>query len=135
MLDVLEGAHVTNACVVVTRYFGGTLLGTGGLVRAYSAAVRSGLENCTLIKKINGFCITVTCDYNDYQKLEQAAAKKGWLVHEKEYGQNVSVKILTEDADRIISDITDLTSARAVFSEPVETVFSEVNGKTMIFAV
>ena len=135
MLDVLEGAHVTNACVVVTRYFGGTLLGTGGLVRAYSAAVKAGLENCTLIKKINGFCVSVTIDYNDYQKLEQAASRKGWLVHEKDYGQSVTVKILTEDADMIIADITDLTSARAIISEPVETVFSEVNGKTMIFAV
>ena len=135
MLDVLEGAHVTNACVVVTRYFGGTLLGTGGLVRAYSAAVKAGLENCTLIKKVNGSLIAVTCDYNDYQKIERAAAQKGWLVHEKDYGQSVTIKILTEDSEKIIADITDMTSGKASFAEPSPAVFADVNGKTMIFAV
>ncbi len=135
MLDVLEGAHVTNACVVVTRYFGGTLLGTGGLVRSYSAAVKAGLENCTLINKINGFLVDATCDYNDYQKIEHTAMQKGWLIHEKDYGENVTVKILTDDADKIIADLTDLTSGKAIFAEPVATVYSEVNGKTMIFGV
>ena len=48
MLEVLLGAEVRNAAVVVTRYFGGTLLGTGGLVRAYTQAVQAGLENCTV---------------------------------------------------------------------------------------
>ena len=51
MLDVLLGAEVYNACAVVTRYFGGTLLGTGGLVRAYSKAVREGLLNCVILEK------------------------------------------------------------------------------------
>ena len=52
MLDVLLGAGLHNVCVVVTRYFGGTLLGTGGLVRAYSGAVQEGLANSLVIEKI-----------------------------------------------------------------------------------
>ena len=48
MLDVLAGEKITNACVVVTRYFGGTLLGTGGLVRAYSAAVKDAIANIAM---------------------------------------------------------------------------------------
>ena len=51
MLDVLLGEDVHNCCAVVTRYFGGTLLGTGGLVRAYSAAVKEGLRNCQILEK------------------------------------------------------------------------------------
>lgn len=52
MMDVLTGAGLTNVAVVVTRYFGGTLLGTGGLVRAYSAATKEGLANSTIITNI-----------------------------------------------------------------------------------
>ena len=50
MLNVLVGEHITNACVVVTRYFGGTLLGTGGLVRAYSGSAKQGIEKSGIIK-------------------------------------------------------------------------------------
>ncbi len=53
MMDVLTGQGLHNVLVVVTRYFGGTLLGTGGLVRAYSAAVKAGLENCVIQEKID----------------------------------------------------------------------------------
>ncbi len=59
MLDVLLGEEIRNICVVVTRYFGGTLLGTGGLVRAYSGAVKAGLENSQNRNKASGkgdFC-------------------------------------------------------------------------------
>ena len=134
MLDVLEGAHVTNVCVVVTRYFGGTLLGTGGLVRAYSAAVRAALDNCTLIKKINGYLLKVTLDYNDYGKIERDAAKKGYLIHEKDYGENVTVSFLTEDADAIRADVTDMTAGRAAFYEPVPTVYAVTDSGAMIFS-
>ena len=51
MLDVLAGRDIHDVCAVVTRYFGGTLLGTGGLVRAYSQAVQAGLENCLVVEK------------------------------------------------------------------------------------
>ena len=51
MLDVLTGSGVTNICVVVTRYFGGILLGTGGLVRAYSGAAKAGLEGSVIVEK------------------------------------------------------------------------------------
>ena len=54
MLDVLAGEELTDVCAVVTRYFGGTLLGTGGLVRAYSGAVKEGISHCVLMEKSMG---------------------------------------------------------------------------------
>ena len=51
MLDVLMGEELIDVCAVVTRYFGGTLLGTGGLVRAYSGAVKEGLANAQILEK------------------------------------------------------------------------------------
>ena len=63
MLDVLLGAGIYNAAIVVTRYFGGVLLGTGGLVRAYSGAVQAGLAASTVIEKHHGISLQVTTDY------------------------------------------------------------------------
>ena len=63
MLDVLVGENLYNTAVVVTRYFGGVLLGTGGLVRAYSAATQEGLRASTVIEKIRGISLAVTTDY------------------------------------------------------------------------
>ena len=64
MLDVLEGEGICNACAVVTRYFGGTLLGTGGLVRAYSGAVQAGFKSSTVLAVMPGVRTAVSSDYN-----------------------------------------------------------------------
>lgn len=63
MLEVLTGAELRNAAVVVTRYFGGVLLGTGGLVRAYTQAVKEGLKNCRVGKMQYGYGVQITTDY------------------------------------------------------------------------
>lgn len=68
MLDVVQGAGLRNVLVVVTRYFGGTLLGTGGLVRAYSQAVQEGLANSVLIDEICGVRLLIETDYNGIGK-------------------------------------------------------------------
>ena len=70
MLDVLLGAEVKNICVVVTRYFGGTLLGTGGLVRAYSGAVQEGLKNSVIVEKCPGVEWKIHTDYNGIGKIQ-----------------------------------------------------------------
>lgn len=129
MLDILTKEHITNVCVVVTRYFGGTLLGTGGLVRAYSAAVHEGLSNCTTLRRVIGYRIGVTCDYNDIDRINNLARKKGYHMTDIAYGEQVSFAILTEDAGMISGDITDITSGRATVMEPVSiTYFTDRDG-------
>ena len=113
MLDVLAGEHITNACVVVTRYFGGTLLGTGGLVRAYSAAVKDAVANSTVITKINGYTVDFACDYNDHGKIQYMAAQKGYHINDTGFGQDVRIEIITDDEDKLIKAVTDVTSGRA----------------------
>ena len=127
MLDVLSKEMVTNVCVVVTRYFGGTLLGTGGLVRAYSAAVKEGLKACELIKKQNGFLTTVTAEYNDHDKIQRMAQSKGYHVISTDYGENVTLRMIS-DKDDIVNDICDATSARAKCSKPEPVIFYEADG-------
>lgn len=75
MLDVLAGEELTDVCAVVTRYFGGTLLGTGGLVRAYSGAVKEGISHCVLMEKRLGKKLSVTVDYADVGKVQYLAAQ------------------------------------------------------------
>ena len=77
MLDVLLGEEVRNVCAVVTRYFGGTLLGTGGLVRAYSGAVQEGLKNSVIVTKRLADRLEVQTDYNSVGKIQYIAARQG----------------------------------------------------------
>ena len=70
ILEVLLGEDIHNTLVVVTRYFGGTLLGTGGLVRAYSAATKSGLENAVITERRKGRKIQLKTDYNGLGKIQ-----------------------------------------------------------------
>ena len=77
MLEVLDGAGMTDVAVVVTRYFGGTLLGTGGLVRAYSGAVQEGLRHAEIAEKRFCTCLKITTDYNGVGKLQYLFAQRG----------------------------------------------------------
>ena len=70
MLDVLLGREIHNVCAVVTRYFGGTLLGTGGLVRAYGGAVQEGLKNCVVLEKCLARKWKVGTDYSGLGKVQ-----------------------------------------------------------------
>lgn len=78
MLDVVQGAGLRNVLVVVTRYFGGTLLGTGGLVRAYSQAVQEGLANSVLIDEICGVRLLIETDYNGIGKIQYLLGQRGF---------------------------------------------------------
>lgn len=69
VLDVITKSGVTDVCVVVTRYFGGVLLGTGGLVRAYSQAARLALDAGEIVKMCRCVCCVLHCSYNQYGKV------------------------------------------------------------------
>ena len=70
ILEVLRGQELTNTLLVVTRYFGGTLLGTGGLVRAYTKAAKEAVEVRTIITRISGFKLKIITDYTGIGKIQ-----------------------------------------------------------------
>lgn len=70
MLDILKGNDLTNCIAIVTRYFGGTLLGTGGLVRAYSESLKSAIANAKASELLNAFKVSFEINYDDYGKVE-----------------------------------------------------------------
>jgi len=115
MLEVLTGDGITDVAVNVTRYFGGVLLGTGGLVRAYQAAVKAGLEACKILECIDGFLCTVRTDYNDYGKLTYLLAQESFSLTDTVFETDVKICVCVpaERKAAFSNMITDATGARA----------------------
>ena len=135
MLDVLLGEDVHNVAVVVTRYFGGILLGTGGLVRAYSRSVQLGLEASTIIEKIKGSRITIQTDYNGVGKLQYLLGQRGIPIGDSQYPDVVKLELLVEEAavTELHEAVTEATSGRAGWEEEKGVSFAFVEKEPMIF--
>ena len=119
MLDVLDGTGLTDTAVVVTRYFGGTLLGTGGLVRAYSEAVREGIRHTEVIEKTQRMRLKITTDYNGVGKLQYLFAQREVSILNTDYGENVVLEaaVLPEEAAPLYAAVADATGGRAEIEE------------------
>ncbi len=118
MLEVLTGSGVTNAAVVVTRYFGGTLLGTGGLVRAYTQAVKAGLENSVIGTVTEGVELEVIADYNDADKVKYLLSQKNIDPVKTEYSADVTMQleVRADMADTIEKEIIEATAGRCLIT-------------------
>lgn len=134
MLDVLLGEDVHNCCAVVTRYFGGTLLGTGGLVRAYSAAVKEGLRNCQILEKQLARKLTVETDYTDLGKIQYILGEEKISTLDSQYADKVSLTLLVpvDQLDPLMEKLTEGTNGRCVM-EPGEQVWYGLQGKEIVF--
>lgn len=134
MLDVLLGREVRNICVVVTRYFGGTLLGTGGLVRAYSAAVSEALGNSVIVEKIAARKLAVHTNYNDIGKLQYLAGQNQITILDTAYTDQVTITLLlpVSAADQIKSQITEKTNGQAVMEDQWELNFAVLDKQVII---
>ncbi len=115
ILEVLAGSGIRNLAVVVTRYFGGTLLGTGGLVRAYTQAAQAGLANSRVAVMRYGFALTVGTDYNGIGKLQYLLGQRGIPIDESEYTEQVRIgcKVPYEEKEKLVKEITEATAGRA----------------------
>ena len=135
MLDVLLNEGIHNVCVVVTRYFGGVLLGTGGLVRAYQAAVKEGLKNSTVITKQFGKKIKVVTDYNGIGKIQYLVATGGYTMLSTDYTDVVTAYVLVTPSEQggFVKKVTEATSGRAEISEEEELWFADNDGEIILF--
>lgn len=114
MLEVLLRENIKNIVVVVTRYFGGTLLGTGGLVRAYTQAVKEGLNDCKIGVLRMGVPLALTTDYNGIGKILYLLSAMGLAPKDSDYGEKVTLQVLVpvEEKDRLVRDITEVTAGK-----------------------
>lgn len=135
MLDVLEGEGITNVCAVVTRYFGGTLLGTGGLVRAYSGAVQAGLAVSTVLTVKPARKVSVTTDYNGVGKIQYMLGTNQITTLDSQYTDRVVLTVLVpeEDTGWFEKEITELTSGRAGLEYLDEVYYGVLDKEVLLF--
>ncbi len=98
-LDVLRKSGLTDVCVVVTRYFGGVLLGTGGLVRAYTAAAKAAIDNAGVVKMQYCNICKALCDYSDAEQLTRVITSCGGNVSDTLYTDKVEVVFAVREND------------------------------------
>ena len=112
-LNVLEGEGLLDVCVVITRYFGGTLLGTGGLVRAYSDSVKKVIDSADVVSRYLCEKIILSCDYNIWGKVQNFISAKSIPIGEVVYTDRVCAEIFerVDLSDRLIVEITEKTDA------------------------
>lgn len=117
ILEVLKGRGLTNVLVVVTRYFGGVLLGTGGLVRAYTDSTQEGIKNSDIKKMTLMQRVSVHVDYNSVGKLKYVLASDSIEVVDEIYTDSVQIDIAlpVDNISQITDKITDVTSGKATF--------------------
>lgn len=89
MLNIVNGRNISNVLVVVTRYFGGILLGTGGLVRAYSLATTTALDSATIIKQEEGLEAEFLVDYKELEEVKYHLKNRGIVISKMEYAEKV----------------------------------------------
>lgn len=106
MLNILQKNNLCNILVIVTRYFGGILLGTGGLVRAYSETTQKAIENAQKIEMILGTEMEAKVEYSEYEKFKYYCQKNQIKIEKVEYNEKINCKIALENKvkDKIIKD-------------------------------
>lgn len=120
VLDIIKKTGFTDACIVVTRYFGGILLGTGGLVRAYSHAAKLAAEAAHVITYERFLTCEVICDYTDYDKIRASYQGIGLMVDGVDFAADVTQRIAVRapEYEGFCASLVELTNGAVL----IETV-------------
>ncbi len=111
LVRLLQGRKLTNSVIVVTRIFGGTLLGTGGLARAYTDAGRAALQEAETVDRVLCSVLSVAVPYDRWGKLQHHVKESGYVIDEVEYTADVTVRVMVpiqhrDDFDRQVKALT-----------------------------
>lgn len=136
MLDVLLGEEIHDVAVVVTRYFGGTLLGTGGLVRAYSSSTKEGLLASKVITKMYGQKFSIETDYTGLGKIQYILGQRGLTILNSTYTDKVVLEILLPEAliQGVLAEIREGTNGQAKMEQMEECYFANIDGEIQILS-
>lgn len=119
VLEVIKKEGLTDICVVVTRYFGGILLGAGGLVRAYGKSAKLGIGAAERIEKIYCKLYLIRCDYSTYGKLEYTINTEGYILKDCAFENDVcmTVGVKPEEENSFLKAVADISGGSAVVNE------------------
>ncbi len=128
VLEVIKKNELTDTVIVVTRYFGGVLLGAGGLTRAYTKGASIAVKAGGIVNKVYAHKLHVKIDYDLLGKLQYTAEQNLWFVKDIEYGENVIITFIGEDCESMIEKIIDISRGKAsITKEEAEIFFKEEN--------
>jgi len=128
ILEVLKKKHITDVVIVVTRYFGGTLLGTGGLVRAYSRSAQGVIEKAGLGIKTLAYRLSFELEYNQLGKIKYLLENRNIPIEELEYGEKIHISFLVvaEDKDIVTNSLMDMSLGELVINvEPLTCLLTD----------
>ncbi len=133
ILDMLKKEEIKNTAIIVTRYFGGTKLGTGGLVRAYTTTAKLALQEAKLIEKVLYDVVNIKIDYTLLGKVQNELMAKGYSVKDTVFEDTVSLFVYAtvEQSNQLINSITNLTNGKAIMNITDTLYLNEYKGRLM----
>lgn len=117
MLEVLKKQQLVNVVAVVTRYFGGTKLGSGGLIRAYTSSVSQTIQSLGIVEKQLQQKVFITIDYPLFEKVQHFLEQNDHQIQETQFLEQVTLTLTTADPDRLEKQLIDLLSAQLLFKK------------------
>jgi uncharacterized YigZ family protein len=131
ILNVINQEGLVNTAVVVTRYFGGVLLGAGGLVRAYTKGGKIGLESAIIVERNLYYDVSFNLDYTLLGKMENELLKNNFIVKDKIYSEYVGFKLIVkeDETDKITNLVNEITSGKAEINVGQAAYYSIKNGR------
>lgn len=116
VLDSIRKAELTDVAVVVTRYFGGILLGTGGLVRAYTSAASGAIKEAKVAEVGDFAIVEVTANYSDYQKIMPIVSAINAKIDDSDFGMDVKLMVVVDESrcEKFIGDMIETTNGRVI---------------------
>lgn len=125
ILEVMKKSNVTDCAVVVTRYFGGILLGTGGLTRAYTKGASIAIKAAGIVEKVSGLKLSFEIEYDLFGKIQYICGQNLWYIEETEYTDKVIVHILCEEAisEEIENEIVEVTNGKVIVRKSEEGIY------------
>lgn len=119
VLEVIKKNDLTDVAVVVTRYFGGVLLGGGGLIRAYSKGASTAIEEAGVVEKVNGLKLKFTMDYDFIGKIQYLCSTNNWHIEDTIYTDKVELWIFSEVShkEKIIGSFIEATNGKIIVEE------------------
>lgn len=128
MLEVLTKSEIHNVAVVVTRYFGGVLLGTGGLIRAYTDATKEGLKVCEIGELAEGKNVRLEFGYNEVGKVQNYLRDNKIPEGETEYLEKVTMhlQVVLDKFDKLKADLTELSNGKIVIEDEGNCTFLQI---------
>lgn len=111
ILNIINKNELINVLVVVTRYFGGILLGTGGLVKAYSDSTLKAISNANFVIEERGYEVRLEINYNDFEKFNYYCKKNSINIINSEYGEKVvcNIELNNEEKNKLLKDLNELS--------------------------